>query len=702
MNNASEHKRNMIRVYTMYILLALFSTGIVLKTGQIMFVQGDEWREKAKNLTLKYHTIDAARGNIYDHKSRLLATSVPIYEVRFDPNAEALTDAVFNENIDSLALRLSNLFQDKTPFQYKRKLVNARNNGERYHLIKRHVQYKQLKALRQFPLFRKGRYKGGFIYIQQNRRQKPFRVLAARTIGYDRESESVGLEGAYSTILSGTGGKRLMKKIAGGVWMPVNDANEIEPEDGADLVTTIDVNIQDVAESALLKQLQKHDANHGCVVLMEVNTGEIRAIANLTRGSDQNYYESYNYAVGAGSEPGSTMKLASYMAAMEDGFIDPESEIETGNGKHLFYKTPMYDSKEGGYGTITVKKAFSVSSNIAIAKIIDKYYRSEPQRFVDRLKDFHLNEPTGVEIPGEGMPYIKDADDESWSGITLPWMSHGYELKLTPLQILTFYNAVANNGAMVKPRFTSSVTKHGKTVKRFEPVILKKQIASKETISKAREMLEEVVKNGTAVNLSAADYQIAGKTGTAQIAKGASGYDKVLYQASFCGYFPADDPKYSAIVVVNAPSRNVYYGNLVAGPIFKEIADKVYSTSVNFHNEFKPMLTEGKVNIPVSKNGDFQTLSTVFDKIGVHYSAQNKSAEWIYTRTGTDTVQVFEKEIIDNLVPNVRGMALQDAVYLLENMGLRVSAEGKGIVKFQSLSPGTGIQKGTEIKLRLT
>lgn len=702
MSNLSEHKKNMIRVYVMYILLAVFSAGIVIKTGQIMFVQGDEWREKAENLTLKYHTIEAARGNIYDHKSRLLATSVPIYEVRFDPNADALTDAVFNQHIDSLAYRLSGLFRDKSAFQYKRQLVNARNNKERYHLIKRKVNYTELQQLRTFPIFRKGRYKGGFIYIQQNRRQKPFRVLAARTIGYDRENESVGLEGAYSETLSGTGGKRLMKKIAGGVWMPVNDANEVEPEDGADLVTTIDINIQDVAENALLKQLQKHDANHGCVVLMEVNTGEIRAIANLTRGSDQNYYESYNYAIGAGSEPGSTIKLASFMAAMEDGYIDLDTEIETGNGKHLFYNTPMFDSKEGGYGTIKAKRAFAVSSNIAIAKIIDKYYRSEPQRFVDKLKDFHLNEPTGVEIAGEGIPYIKDADDKTWSGITLPWMSHGYELRLTPLQILTFYNAVANNGKMVKPRFTSAVTKHGKTIKRFDPVVLKEQIASKETIAKAREMLEEVVNAGTAGNLSNAAYKVAGKTGTAQIAKGATGYDKVLYQASFCGYFPADDPKYSAIVVVNAPSKNVYYGNLVAGPIFKEIADKVYSTSVNFHREFLAQRDENAIHLPVSKNGDYSRLSQVFTSIGVPYKTGTSRAEWVTTQTGRDTVKIFEKEFIDNLVPNVRGMALQDAVFILENMGLRVSAKGKGAVKMQSLPPGTRIQKGTEIKLRLT
>lgn len=689
------------RTYFLYMMLGVFAVAILFKVFQIVFVQGEQWREKAENLTIQYRTIDAVRGNIYALDGSLLATSVPIYEVRFDPNAEAISDEIFNQNLDTLSQCLSKLFKDKSKLAYKQELTNARNKGERYHLIRRNVKYTDLKKMREFPLFNRGRYKGGFLYVQQNKRQKPFRVLAARTIGYDRDGSAVGLEGAYDAELRGVSGKRLMKKIAGGVWMPVSGENEVEPEDGSDLVTTIDVNIQDVAESALLKQVQKHGAANGCVVLMEVATGEIRAIANLQRGEDGRYYESYNYAIGASTEPGSTFKLASYMAAMEDGFIDLDYKIETGEGKYEFYGTRMFDSKEGGYGTITVKEAFAVSSNIAVAKIIDKFYKSDPQKFIDRLYGMRLNEPLGVEIPGEGKPFIKSANDPSWSGISLPWISHGYEVSMTPLQILTLYNAVANNGKMVKPMFVKGVQKHGKTVQEFEPVVLKDRIASKETISKVKEMLEEVVKNGTATNLRDANFHIAGKTGTAQIAKGKLGYDKVAYQASFCGYFPAEDPKYTCIVVVNAPSRNVYYGNVVAGPIFKEIADKVYSTSIDFHDELKEQKDGEELRTPISKSGFAPDLAEVFQDIDVKYIQKNQ-AEWVLTQTSPDSVDMLPATIRENLVPNVRGMAVEDAVYLLENMGLKVRIDGKGVVKYQSIQPGERVVKGGTIKLQLT
>lgn len=698
-----ENRSNILkRVYLLYLLVGVFGLAIVVKVVQVMFVEGEYWRQKAENLTVAYRTIDAVRGNIYAVDGSLLATSVPIYEVRFDPNAEAITDAFFGEYVDTLAQCLNRLFDDKSVLEYKRELVAARNNGERYHLIRRNVKYTDLKRMRSFPIFERGRYKGGFIYIQQNKRQRPFRVLAARTIGYDRDGVTpVGLEGAYSDELRGVSGKRLMKKIAGGVWMPVSDENEVEPEDGADLVSTIDVNIQDVAEYALLKQLQKHDAAHGCVALMEVQTGEIRAIANLQRGSDGRYYESYNYAVGASTEPGSTFKLASYMAAMEDGFIEPDQKIETGAGKFEFYGTPMYDSKEGGYGTITIKQAFALSSNIAIAKVIDKYYHGNPQAFIDRLYAMGLNKPLGLEIAGEGKPFIKSADDETWSGISLPWISHGYELQLTPLQILTLYNGVANDGRMMKPMFVKAIQKHGKVVQRYQPVVLKEKIASDETIRKARELLEAVVDSGTATNLRNADYRVAGKTGTAQIAKGKYGYDKVSYQASFCGYFPADDPLYSCIVVVNAPSRQVYYGNLVAGPIFKEIADKVYSTSIQFHEELQLAESTDQIRIPVSKNGFAPDLAMVFDEIGVNYKRQAENADWVRTQTRTDSVYMVSGQPTGSLVPNVRGMAPEDAIYLLENMGLKVEIEGRGVIRQQSLQPGQRIQEGATIKLQL-
>jgi len=688
----------------MFVVVALGMVAVLARVLQIQVIEGEEWRQKSENLTIDYRTIDAVRGNIYAVDGSLLATSVPKYEVRFDPNADAITDAVFEENIDSLSWMLSDLFKDRSAASYKAELINARQKGKRYYLIRRNVKFTDLKAMREFPIFNKGRYKGGFIYVQQNKRQKPFRILAERTIGYDRENGArVGLEAAYRKELRGVSGKRLEKKIAGGTWMPISDSDDIEPQDGYDLVTTIDINIQDVAEAALLRQLEAHQAAYGCVVLMEVRTGEIRAIANLSKGSDGTYRERYNYAIGAATEPGSTIKLASWMALLEDGHVDLDDKIQTGNGKHVFYKTTMYDSHEGGYGEITVREAFAKSSNIAIAKTVEKYYKEDPQKFINHLYQMRLNKKLGVEISGEGTPYIKSANDSTWSGLSLPWISHGYELELTPLQLLTFYNAVANDGRMMKPMFAKAITNYGEEVKTFHPIILKESVASKETIEKAKEMLEEVVRDGTAKNLRNASFSIAGKTGTAQISKGSSGYKgRKSYQASFCGYFPADKPLYSCIVVVNAPSKNVYYGNLVAGPIFKEIANKVYSTSLDAQEELVAQKSETqRPRIPISKNGDYDDLSNVYQELEVPYT-EMENAQWVAVSTGKDSVAVKAKRYEEQMVPNVVGMDVEDAIYLLENKGIRVEIEGRGVVKAQSLAPGFVItQRGMKIKLSL-
>ncbi|UTW67489.1 transpeptidase family protein [bacterium SCSIO 12643] len=688
----------------MFVLVALGMVAVLARVLQIQLIEGEEWRQKSENLTIDYRTIDAVRGNIYAVDGSLLATSVPKYEVRFDPNADAITDAVFEDNIDSLSWKLADLFKDRSAASYKSELVNARQKGKRYYLIRRNVKFTDLKAMREFPIFNKGRYKGGFIYVQQNKRQKPFRILAERTIGYDRENGArVGLEAAYRKELRGVSGKRLEKKIAGGTWMPISDSDDIEPQDGYDLVTTIDINIQDVAEAALLRQLEAHQAAYGCVVLMEVRTGEIRAIANLSKGSDGTYRERYNYAIGAATEPGSTIKLASWMALLEDGYVDLDDKIQTGNGKHVFYKTTMYDSHEGGYGEITVKEAFAKSSNIAIAKTVEKYYKEDPQKFINHLYQMRLNKKLGVEISGEGTPYIKSANDSTWSGLSLPWISHGYELELTPLQLLTFYNAVANDGRMMKPMFAKAITNYGDEVKTFHPIILKESVASKETIAKAKEMLEEVVRDGTAKNLRNASFSIAGKTGTAQISKGSSGYKgRKSYQASFCGYFPADKPLYSCIVVVNAPSKNVYYGNLVAGPIFKEIANKVYSTSLDAQDELVAQNVETqRPRIPISKNGDYDDLSDVYQELEVPYT-EMENAQWVAVSTGKDSVAVKTKRYEGQMVPNVVGMDVEDAIYLLENKGIKVEIEGRGVVKAQSIAPGFVItQRGMKIKLSL-
>lgn len=694
------------RVYVVYVFVGIFAIVILAQTFNVQYVEGAEWRQKAKDLTTSYRKIEAVRGNIYAVDGSLLATSVPIYEVRFDSKTEALTDDIFYNEVGELSKQLSNLFQDKTPQQYKKELVTARKKGVRYQLIKRNVKYTDLQKLKTFSIFSRGQYKGGLIYTQQNKRVRPFKILAERTIGYEREGiKPIGLEGAYSHYLEGVNGKRLMKKIAGGVWMPINDENEIEPLDGSDIYTTIDVNLQDVAENALKNQLEKHEADHGSVLLMEVATGNIKAIANLQRSEKGFYNESYNFAIGESTEPGSVFKLASLMAAFEDGFLTLDDMVNTEDGTTKFYGATMKDSHEGGYGEISVQKSFEVSSNVAVSKLIAKHYAGKPQQFVDRLYKMNIGKKLGIEISGEGQPLIKNTDDPSWSGISLPWMSIGYEIHLTPLQILTFYNAVANNGKMVKPRFVTHINQRGQTIKEIETEVISNSICSKKTIEMAKKMLEGVVENGTAKNLKNANFKIAGKTGTAQIANKSGGYKnaaKISHQASFVGYFPADNPKYSCIVVVAAPSRNVYYGNLVAGPIFKEVADKIYSTSFDVHKPLQNRDALAVSKIPYAKDGSVKDLVRVYTELKVPAKKSTKANEWASVSTTNKNVEIKSKNINNVLVSNVVGMGIKDAVFILENQGLEVKFLGSGVVKNQSILPGEKIVHGSTIILELS
>ncbi|MCB0408880.1 MAG: transpeptidase family protein, partial [Flavobacteriales bacterium] len=537
-------------------------------------------------------------------------------------------------------------------------------------------------------------------------RVRPFNHLAARTIGYEREGiKPVGLEGAYTKDLSGVNGKRLMQKIAGGIWMPISDENEVEPQDGNDVYTSIDINIQDVAESALQRQLEEHEADHGCVALMEVSTGEIKAIANLTRNKQGHYYESYNYVIGESTEPGSVFKLPALMAAFEDGYLTLDDMVDTEDGTTNFYDKTMKDSHKGGYGVISVKRSFEVSSNVAISKLINQNYSDKPQQFVDRLYKMNLNKKLGIEIAGEGTPLIKSTDDPSWSGVSLPWMSIGYETHVTPLQILTFYNAVANNGKMVKPKFVKYVKDRGKVVKEFQTEVISNSICSQKTIKMAQEMLLGVVEEGTAKNLKNPVYKIAGKTGTAQIANDKYGYkyeSKISHQASFVGYFPADNPKYTCIVVVNAPSRNVYYGNLVAGPIFKEVADKVYASSISIHKELAKRESQAHSKLPYAKDGNYNDLTKVYGDLAIKTKTTKKVNDWVKVNTGENEVTIYYKKIAPIYVPDVTGMSIKDAVYLLENQGLSVRFVGEGTVKQQSINPGEKIVKGAKILLELS
>ena len=694
-------KRDIIwRIYLAFFFVCLAGIAIVAQTINIQVAQGEHWRSLADSLTTGYRSIEAERGNVFSEDGSLLATSLPFFEVRVDLNSEAMKDELFKENIDSLSIAMARFFKDKTAAQYKRQLIQARRNGARYHLITRKVTYPDLQQIKSWPLFREGRYKGGLITIQHNKRVNPFRMLAHRTIGYVRDDvQPVGLEGQFDDYLSGVKGKRLMQKISGGYWVPINDDNEISPQNGNDIVTTLDVNLQDVAEHALLEAVRKHHADHGSVIVMEVKTGKIKAIANIGRMNDEMYWEKYNYAIGEGTEPGSTFKLAAMIALLEDGFVDLNDSVDLENGAKRYYDRIMRDSEEHDYGNVTVQQAFEISSNVGISKLVNRYYTHKPEAFVRHLENIGLKQPTGIEIKGESQPYIKSPDMKEWSGITLPWMAVGYEVQLAPIQILQLYNAVANDGRMMKPYLVNEIQEYGQTVKKFKPTVVKEKICSDATLQNVQLMLEGVVENGTARNLRTSNYSIAGKTGTSQIADKKHGYRKV-YQSSFAGYFPADDPLYSCIVVINAPRSGVYYGSYVAGPVFREIADKVYSSNVDIHLALNRDETFYGNEVPRAKTGYAADVKTLYDALGISYSMPDET-EWVYADVEDHSIALKERKIINGLVPNVVGMGLKDAVYLLENSGLEVRAVGKGKVRKQSLRIGSRVSRGEEIIIEL-
>ncbi|HZJ74424.1 MAG TPA: penicillin-binding protein [Perlabentimonas sp.] len=697
----------LFRFGLVYAIFGILGLTIIGKIIYIQFVEGADLRAQAKTITYRDITIEPNRGDICANDGRLLATSVPYFEIRVDLKAAGLTDELFYANIDSLAIRLSQLFRDKSHFSYKSELVNARKfaRNKRYYPVgPRLVNYLELKQIKEFPLLRLPPNKGGFIPVQVNQRIKPHSSLASRSIGTTNESGvAVGIEGAYDHILRGKAGVSTMQRGSGNMWLDVNSAIQIEPEDGMNVITTLDVTLQDVAEKALRTQLGEHDAVHGSAILMEVSTGNIKAIANLRRNENGTYSEVFNYAIGEGTEPGSTFKLASLIALLEDGHVSLEDTIDTGNGRIKYYDQVISDSKRGGYGKISVKEVFELSSNVGITMLVTEKYKGKEEKFIDRLYAMNLNQPLGIPLKGEAIPYIKYPTDKLWSGISLPMMSIGYEVILSPLQTLTLYNAVANNGKMVKPKFIHSIRHHGSTERNFKSEIINPSICSKKTLAKVREALEGVVENGTARNLRNESYKIAGKTGTAQIAQGVSGYKSakgVSHQASFVGYFPADNPKFSCIVVVNSPSRSVFYGNLVAGPIFKEIADKVYATNPDWFPEVsnKPVLAE----LPESKSGHKPSLIKAFKELNIPIVDESPAQIWSNTIRNEQSVELNEREIVPNLTPNVIGMSLQDAIYLLENSGLKVMVIGRGAVRSQSIQPGVRVKRGQKIKLEMT
>ena len=633
------------------------------KLFSIQYVHGNKYRDLAVQRTVKKDVIEANRGSIYADDGSLLATSVPKYDIRFD--AVTVSEENFNTEVNSLADSLAGLL-GKSSGYYKEKLKKARRNKNRYTLIARNLGYSDYIKIKSFPIFKLGAYKGGIIVEQRTIREHPIAGIARRTIGW--QSSGAGIEGAYGKdYLEGVDGERLKQKIAKGQYKPINDENEVEPKNGLDVISTINVNIQDIAHHALLEQLEKFEAEHGTVVVMETNSGEVKAIANLKRNSKGKYTEQLNHAIGEAHEPGSTFKLMVMVAALEDKAVDSSTVVDTENGILTFYGKHVRDSKRGGYGKISAARAFEVSSNTGIVKLVQKGFKDDPERFVNRLYNMGLNDKLGVAIKGEGRPMIPHPNDKIWSGISLPWMAYGYGVLLTPLQTLTFYNAIANNGEMVKPHFVKEVRdfKSRKPIKTFEKEVINPKICSDATIGKVKEMMRNVVVRGTAANIYSEDFSMAGKTGTCITDYGNKNAKK-QYVASFSGYFPADNPKYSCIVVIHKPNTSIgYYGNVVAAPVFKKIAKKIYTDT--------PVVDEVEIG-----KSEYKVLEEKYEEYLVKSRKENKG------------------------VPNVIGMSGMDAISFLENLGLKVKVIGNGKVRKQSLNVGEKIDVSKEIVLELS
>lgn len=667
---AVDDKHISYRIYLVAVFIFVMAIAIVVKLTNIQWVEGDYYRKLAKQRTVRNFVIPANKGNIYSADGSLLATSIPNYEIRFD--AKAPKTETFEKYVKALSDSLATVL-DRPGGYYEQELRKARANKNRYYLIARKLSYTEYVKIKGFPLFNLGAFKGGIIVEQETVRKHPIGKIAERTIGYDRIDPATGvevgkgIEWAFKSYLNGKDGKILKQKIAKGQWKPIRDVNEVDPQDGYDVISTIDVFIQDIAHHALLKQLEDYEADHGCVVVMETETGHVKAISNLGRAEDGSYFETTNYAIAESHEPGSTFKLVDLMAILEDKVADTSTVYDSRGGEIRYYGRAVRDSHKGGYGKISLARGFELSSNTVMVQAVYENYKNNPAKFVNHINGYGLNKTLGLHFKGEGRPYIPQPGDKHWSGTTLPWMAFGYNVSVTPMQTLALYNAVANNGVMVKPQFVSEIKEWNNTIKKFDTEVINSKICSPETLKKVKAVLQNVVKKGTGSKLYSKDFPMAGKTGTAMVNYSKAGREGMYYASSFVGYFPADHPKYSCIVVVHKPntSKNNYYGADVAGPVFKRIAQKIF-TDAPSTNKIK-------------------RLDTRIPKQDSSYEKYN--------------AEVNKKT---NKIPNLKGMPGMDAIALLENLDLKVKVIGVGKVKKQSVQPGQNISKNTIIVLELS
>ncbi|PJJ75185.1 cell division protein FtsI (penicillin-binding protein 3) [Thermoflavifilum aggregans] len=680
------------RVYLSFLGMVVLGVIILGKIFIIQHIQGNYWRSMADSLQERYVTMDAERGTIYSDDGEMLSTSVPFFDIHLDMMADGLRadqGKLFRENVDSLAIGLAELFRDHPASWYRSFLWKAYRSRERYLLFKKDVDLKTYQQLQQLPLFRLGRYRSGMIAEMHEKRINPYGLLANRTIGLWRpNAPNVGLEATYDSVLRGKDGRQLVRKVAAGTYAPV-DGYTLEPENGKDIVTTIDVYIQDIAEQALYQMLDSVQAQYGTCVVMEVKTGQIKAIANLGRQPDGSYWEDYNYAM-INTEPGSIFKLATLIAVLEDHLVTPQTRINLYRGELKFGNRTVYDAEKHNETWVTVTRALDLSSNVGFSQLA-YLYKDHPMKFIQHLRALRLDRKTGIDLIGEQQPLIKTPQSRTWSATTLPWMGFGYEVLVSPLQMLSLYNAVANDGWMMKPYLVKSIEEYGTPVQTFSPEKIEK-ICSDTVLHQVQQMLRTVVTDGTARKpFQGAPYSVAGKTGTALVADGRAGYSNKVYQSSFVGYFPADDPQYSCIVVVRSqPHPRIYYGADVAAPVFRRIADQLYA--LHQGPNATPRMPEPRVD---SIRWGVRTLST-----RARLLAGNWPAVPVYALDKQSTTTSADR-LADDRMPDLTGVGLRDAVRLLENKGLKVSFTGAGRVVKQSLPAGTPIRPGQQIQLIL-
>ena len=687
-----------------YIVLG-FGILVLCKAAKIQIKEKDALLERASKRELRIRDEKAHRGNVFSKNGTLLATSVPKFTIHFDPLV--VEKELFDKELPMLSDSLSRLLKTKSKSQFVSYLKKERSLKNRHVWIASKVTMGEYKRMQNFPIFRKGRNRGGIkaerIYV----RELPYGKLAARTIGYVREEGNVyvGLEGAFNEYLKGTDGKQLVRLTNNNLWMPIPSPQNVDPINGDDVYTSIDIEIQDVAENALERCLAENKAMQGCVIMMDVKSGFVEVMASLRYNEKKSKYEeSYNFALRHNVEPGSTFKAVTMLTLLENDpnlSIDDKLHLGTKDFK-MFYGRKLQDSHlvtdENGYTTI--RNAFEQSSNIAFATLVDETFKSDPDRFIDLIYSTKINEPLNLDIQGAANPYIKNTKDKFWSKLSLPWMSIGYEVLLTPMQILTYYNAIANDGVMVKPQFVKEIRHNNEVIKTFDTIVINESIASPRTIANLQELLKGVVENGTAKNLKKLGFSVAGKTGTAQISQGGA-YNKKNYTATFVGYFPADEPKYSCIIVISDPSAGRYYGSSVSAPVFKELSEKVYATRLGLINEEEEYQADCKSFTKPSmvSYDDFVNYCTQED---ISFVDDVDTAEWVKVNITDDVTYINKVDIDENKVPDVKGMNVTDAVCLLESMGWKVTFGGYGKVKTQSVKPNTELKKGSVINLTLS